>query len=229
MSTRGSFVIRKGGVGKILNIWHDAYPDGAGLDIAELIKTVDMNALFKTIVDYEGELLDGDAFDNPDFPDEPEAFTLECCKNAVRKKKFIYGTATKEKNIENDLSNEYAYVIDLDSNMLYFYRAEYHSPTEAVSSVRKTEKDYNDTENIKKVYGFFTYQLTAAFELEYVRRANAEHTAELMKKADKSDPKECIIYRVDSLKPEDEIPCDFEKQDSHNVQTDQNGGDVNEG
>ena len=42
MSTRGSFILHKKGTDKELKIRHDAYPDGVGLDIVELIKTVDI-------------------------------------------------------------------------------------------------------------------------------------------------------------------------------------------
>ena len=49
MSTRGNFILRKKCTDKELKIRHDAYPDGVGLDIVELIKTVDIKVLYDKI------------------------------------------------------------------------------------------------------------------------------------------------------------------------------------
>ena len=67
MSTRGSFILHKKGTDKELKIRHDAYPDGVGLDIVELIKTVDIKVLYDNIEDYEEASFDETIFDKQKY------------------------------------------------------------------------------------------------------------------------------------------------------------------
>ena len=50
MSTRGSFIIRRGDEAKELYISADAYPDGAGRDAVRLIKSLDLDRLFDLLM-----------------------------------------------------------------------------------------------------------------------------------------------------------------------------------
>ncbi|MBR1711305.1 MAG: hypothetical protein IJ719_21200 [Clostridia bacterium] len=198
MSTRGSFIIRKNRTDKELQICHDAYPDGAGLDITELIKAVDVNVLYDLIADYEEECWAADINTAPDFPDEPEEFSLERCKRAVRDRNIVYGTVSGDLLEKETISCEYTYIIDLDAEMLQVYAM-------GGEKIKCSE----ESKYIPFKYGNI---LKAAFELDYIRRIRAERVAERMNAAVKADGDHVMLFRTEDILSEDEIPADYSEQ-----------------
>ncbi len=209
MSTRGNFILRKKCTDKELKIRHDAYPDGAGLDIVELIKTVDIKVLYDNIEDYEEASFDETIFDKPDFPDGPEAFSFEKCKQAVRKNIILYGTVSNAKNFnKSGFFDEYEYRIDFDKGKLFFYRSVF---------IKSYCSDDNNCKNaaeddIEKYNRCFINKLAAVFDLEYIRMADIDHIVDLMNKAVRNDNKEAFIYSAESFKQCEGIASDFDKQ-----------------
>ena len=119
MSTRGALVICRGGEEKAIDIRSDAYPSSAGVDIADLIKTTDLNTLFDILTVY-------DEWDIPDDgeelnTDEPTAFSYCRCRLAVNHKKRLWVSQETVDKVKNSLFCEYAYLIDLDRNELMFF------------------------------------------------------------------------------------------------------------
>lgn len=198
MSTRGSFIIRKNRTDKKLQICHDAYPDGAGIDITELIKVVDVNVLYDLIVDYEEECWAADNDTAPELPDAPEEFSLECCKRAVRDRKTVYGTVSEDLLEKETISCEFTYIIDLDAEMLRVYAM-------GGEKIKCSE----ESEYVPFKYG---NNLKASFELDYIRRIRAERVAELMNAAVKADGDQVMLFRTEDILSEDEIQADYSEQ-----------------
>lgn len=177
MSTRGNFILHKKGTDKELKIRHDAYPDGVGLDIVELIKTVDIKVLYDNIEDYEEASFDETIFDKPDFPDGPEDFSFEKCKQAVRKNRILYGTVSKAKDPDGGVFlDEYIYGIDFDKGKLFLYKSVFIKSFSPDENNGKNEAE-DDLEEYNRC---FTNKLAAVFDLEYIRRANIGHVVNLM-------------------------------------------------
>ena len=77
MSTRGSFMICRDGACKEMVIRYDAYPQGAGMDVVDLIKTKDLKVL------YESMRIDRECGESA------ADFSYECCKAGGREEGYL--------------------------------------------------------------------------------------------------------------------------------------------
>lgn len=212
MSTRGSFVIIKNGISKKLGIRHDAYPNGAGMDIAELIKTVDISDLFERIDDYDAAMLDVESFDKEDFPDEPDPFELSKCRIALKRNGILYGRVIASEAELDSIFNEYVYIADLDRGELTVSVCECF-----IRNEDNTGADYpKATED--KLTGMsdgspFQYALKTkvVFELEYIHRCKVRDITGLMDEACKDKSGGVARYSVSDITPDMEILDDYSK------------------
>ena len=165
MSTSGSFMVCRGGVCKEMFIRYDAYPQGAGVDVVDLIKTKDLNVLYDAMcLDWEcGE----SAVD----------FTYECCKAGG----YLPVRSGPDYFIQNSLFCEYGYVVDLDGQVLQFYVGGQTSPQE--DNRFGTEPARNEFAD--KAY--YPCRMKAAFSFDYVRAADAECIIRQMEDAEKAE------------------------------------------
>ena len=118
MSTRGSFMICRDGACKEMVIRYDAYPQGAGMDVVDLIKTKDL------IVLYESMRIDRECGESA------ADFSYECCKAGGREEGYLPVRSGPEYFIQNSLFCEYGYVVDLDRQALQLYVGGQTSPQE---------------------------------------------------------------------------------------------------
>ena len=203
MSTNGIFALRKGNVIKKLDITHDAYPHGAGLDVAELIKTVDIAVFYDLIEDYDEASMDVELLDNEDFPDAPEEFSFERCKSAVRDKSVLYGKISTNHSLKGELFGDYIYVIDLDKKELSLYYCAL-----IIDDIFIPEKNGR--------FDKFLYHRPVLFELEYIKAVNADRIPLLMEATIKEKVKKAEIettrFTVADLNREDEAAPGFCEQ-----------------
>lgn len=194
MSTRGALVIRRYGEEKAIDIRSDAYPSSADVDIADLIKTTDMNEIFDILTVY-------DEWDMPDDgkemnSDEPLAFSYCRCRLAVKHKKKLWVSQETADKVKNSMFCEYAYLIDLDKDELMFFVGGQTKPQEGnpfgTEPVRIKWVD-ND---------YYPCRLAAVFDLKYIMAARSEYIAELMETAEKSKDH---IYALDGNVPKSEL------------------------
>ena len=177
MSTRGALIIRRGGEEKAIDIRSDAYPSGAGVDIADLIKTTDMNEIFDILTVY-------DEWDMPDDgkesnTEETQSFSYCRCRLAVKNKKRICVSPETADKVKNSLFCEYAYLIDLDKDELMFFVGGQTKPQEGNPFGMEPVR-------IKWVcYDYYPCRLAAVFDLKYIMAARSEYIAELMESAEK--------------------------------------------
>ena len=194
MSTRGVFIIRKDGAEKAMKILHDAYPDGAGVDIIDLVKTTDLDALCGCLTEY-------DEWDMPDpeetgCPDEPVPFSYDICRLAVKNRKQIWTLAGTRDYILDSLFCEYGYVLDLNREELLFFKGGQTKPQE--ENPYGTEPEH--PAGVKEAY--YPCRLAAVFPLAYVRRARSGYTAHEMELSEKAA--DIRRFSVDGL-PEEAV------------------------
>ena len=184
MSTRGVVIIRRDGIEKAMDIWSDAYPSGAGVDIADLIKTTDMEALFDALTEYDEWEIPEDG--EEEYPDDPDAFSFERCRMAVKHGTKMWITPGTVGKIRDSLFCEYAYLIDLDKQELLFFSGGQTQPQEG--------NPYG-TQGIRhpgmKV-AYYPCRLTARFLFRYIWSVKSGHIAHEMELAEK-DEKICIF------------------------------------
>ena len=194
MSTRGALIIRRGGEEKAIDIRNDAYPSSAGVDIADLIKTTELNELFDVLTVY-------DEWDMPDDKEESnmeetQAFSYCRCRLAVKHKKKLRVSQETADKVKNSLFCEYAYLMDLDRNELMFFVGGQTKPQEGnpigTEPVRIKWVD-ND---------YYPCRLAAVFDFKYVISAKSEYIAELMEAAGNSENE---IHTFDGNVPESEL------------------------
>lgn len=170
MSTQGSFIIRKSGVDKEQIILHDAYPDGIGYDVIDLIKTTNLPVLYACMSDpWEEET------------DEECLFSAELCKACVRSKEKMAARVRENLFIKNSLFCEYAYVIDLDQEELLFYKGGQTKPQEG----NRYGTEAIQTKGALKPY--YPCRLCAAFALDYVHLIKADAIIGKVKAAEKAE------------------------------------------
>ena len=107
MSTQGVLIIQKNGKEKPMHILYDAYPEGAGVDIADLIKTTDLDVLFECLTEY-------DEWDMPrqeknKYPAEPVPFSYGACRIAVKQRKWLWISPGAQDKICDSLFCEYVF------------------------------------------------------------------------------------------------------------------------
>ena len=176
MSTSGVFIIRKGGTEKGLNISHDAYPGGAGVDIVDLIKTTDIAALFDCMSVFD----EWDPPEDGEYPDEPDRFSFAECRMAVKEKRTLWISPGAEDWIRDSLFCEYAYVIDLERQELQFFVGGQRHPQEGNPYGIVPQKPFGSNED------YYPCKYAAVFSLEYIRLTSAEHIAHEMERASKA-------------------------------------------
>ena len=172
MSTQGVFIVRKDGYEKAMHILHDANPDGAGVDIADLIKTTDLNALYDCLTEYDE--WDMPEQGNDEYSDEPVPFSYGACRLAVKQRKRLWISAGAQEKICDSLFCEYAYVIDLDTGQLMFFVGGQTVPQEGNPYGKTPMKPFGMDQD------YYPCRLSAAFPLDYVRIISSEAVANEM-------------------------------------------------
>ena len=114
MSTRASFIIRKGGIDKELYNHFDGYPSCLGRDVLNLIKTTNVRLLYDLLIPSD------DGMD----------FSAARCEEAVGKRVPYRYRQMNGLFIQDSLMCEYAYAIDTDEEKLSFYVGSQHVPQE---------------------------------------------------------------------------------------------------
>ncbi|MBQ8306795.1 MAG: hypothetical protein IJX90_11335 [Blautia sp.] len=170
MSTQGSFIIRKSGIDKEQIILHDAYPDGIGYDVIDLIKTTNIHALYACMSDTREE-----------DTDEECLFSAGRCKACVRSEEKMAARVQEKLFIQNSLFCEYAYVIDLDQEELLFYKGGQIKPQDGNRYGIKAVQ----TKGAPKPY--YPCRLCAVFALDYVRLVKADAIIGKIKAAEKAE------------------------------------------
>ena len=107
-------------------IRYDAYPAAAGIDVIELVKTTDLEALFGCMEEYDPFVVPEDG----DPCDEPQAFSFALCRKAVKTRGKIYVHRKGIFFIQQSLFCEYGYVLDLDTDELLFFTGGHTEPQE---------------------------------------------------------------------------------------------------
>ena len=162
MSTRGLYGIRRGGVDKCIYNHYDSYPEGLGDKIISLCKNVDEGSLSKLydllisteneeeaqwgILQYIGKYLD---------EDEPVKY--------VEYRDFI----------SDSLMCEYAYIIDLDTHVLEFYKGMQTEPDEN----SRYGTGYNEGRDGTKYY---PCRLMCVIPIELVRMGDSKKLIDKM-------------------------------------------------
>jgi hypothetical protein len=172
VSTKGVFILRKDGQEKAMAIRHDAYPGGAGIDIVDLVKTTDLSTLYDCLTLY-------DEWDMPEagedeYPGEPEPFSYDCCRLAVKNRKRLWVSPVTQDKIKDSLFCEYAYVIDLNDEQLLFFSGGQKRPQEGNPYGTKPEKPFGMEED------YYPCRLVAVFPFRYLRLARSESIAHEM-------------------------------------------------
>ena len=101
MSTQGVFILKKGGVEKGIRISHDAYPDGVGIDVIDLLKTTDMPELYNCLVSSDEADLPSDEI----MPscEEEISFSFGILRLVVKQQKRIRVSPDESEMIRNSL------------------------------------------------------------------------------------------------------------------------------
>lgn len=173
MSTQGSFIIRKSGADKAMWIASDAYPAAAGADICDLIKTTDLDVLYDCLTEYDETEIN--------CPDEPEPFSYDRCRLAVKRNMKLWIPEDAGSGIRNSLFCEHAYVIDLDDEHMQYFIGSQTQPQQ--------ENPYG-TQPVK-VFGmdkeYYPCRLARVFSLEYIRRTSIDWIIENMERINRHD------------------------------------------
>ena len=155
MSTRGAFGIRKNGIDKVGYNHFDSYPEGLGAEILTWLKNTDMNklsSLFDKIILLEP---------NHDFKEVFNWDTHEINSSFTEDSAFL----------GDSLFCEYAYIINLDDNVLEFYVGFNEDPNAKGRYASLNKKDGLD--EFANYYGVVlkkTFQLKECFEGKYTEK-----------------------------------------------------------
>ena len=186
MSTRGSFILRRGDAAKELYIRSDAYPDGAGRDAVRLIKSLDLNRLFDLLV-TEDEAPGG----------EPHDFSLCLCVEAVSDgNPYVYQQA-RPWFIQDSLVCEYGYEIDLDDRLLLFY-----------IGFQKERQQGNRYDREPTREGYYPCHLKAVFAFDYIRQNETDEVVRQMNRVEKENRDQLCNYVPDPVKAKTPAPKD---------------------
>ena len=151
MSTRGAVGIRRGGIDKVGYNHFDSYPEGLGKGILTWLKNTNMNKLEKF-------------FQKIQFDEESDVFDWKNSKmNSVFEEYSGF--------LENSLFCEYAYIINLDDNVLEFYVGFNEDPNANGRYASLNKKDGLD--EFANYYGVVlkkTFPLKECFEGKYTEK-----------------------------------------------------------
>ena len=193
MSTRGSFIIRRGNAAKELYISADAYPDGAGRDAVRLIKSLDLDRLFDLLM-TEDELFE--VFPENGTPGgEPHDFSLRLCIDAVRSGKPYVYQQVGQWFIQDSLTCEYGYEIVLDDRLLFFYIGD-----------QKERQRGNRYDREPTREGYYPCHLKATFAFDYIRQNETDEVVRQMYRVKKENRDQLRNYVPDPAKAEITAP-----------------------
>ena len=114
-----------------------------------------------------------------EYPDEPDAFSYDRCRLAVKHHKRIWVSTRTADSIRDSLFCEYVYVIDLDKDELAFFVGGQTHPQE--------DNPYG-TQGIRHLdmkEEYYPCRQSAVFPLRYIRAAGSERIAHDMKQSEK--------------------------------------------
>ena len=176
MSTRGSFIIRKGGIDKELYIPCDGYPSGAGREVVNLVKTINLRLLHELLLPSD------DGMD----------FSASRCEDAVGNLKPYEYRRMNGYFIQDSIMCEYAYVIDTDEKKLYYYVGWQKKPQEG---------NRYGTDAQEGVSGdlFYPCRLYAVFSFSFIRAMETAAIVEIMKKYDSDAAGDIEIFDVPAV------------------------------
>ena len=200
MSTRGVVILKKEGEEKEIRVSHDAYPSGAGLDLVDLIKTTDLDALFGCMV--EKDEIDIEDEDDMYCSDAPQPFSYDLCRLAVKKHRRLWIRPSAPGMIRNSLFCEYAYVVDLVKEKLIFFIGSQTEPQD--------DNPYG-TEPVQLPHMHMPYypcRLAAVFPLDYVKAARAERVVADMEETCHERTRVIRVFHREDLTAEE---CGFEE------------------
>lgn len=173
MSTRASFIIRKGGIDKELYNHFDGYPSGLGRDVLNLIKTTNVHLLYDLLIPS------ADGMD----------FSAARFEEAVGKMKPYEYRQLNSLFIQDSLSCEYAYVIDIDDKKLFFYVGFQHVPQEGNRyGVEGKPCHSGDV--------YYPCRLSAIFSFSFICATETAGIVELMEKSKDNSSDDIEIYDV---------------------------------
>ena len=173
MSTQGCFILRKTGADKSMRIASDAYPSGAGADICDLIKTTDLDLLYECLkTDDESDI---------SCSDDPEPFSYERCRLAVKRKMQLRISDDFGSGILNSLFCEHAYVVDFDnSQMQYFVGGQTQPQPDNPYGMQPVKPFSMDKE-------YYPCRLARVFSLDYIRAVSINQLVEEMERVNQQD------------------------------------------
>ena len=204
MSTQGVFILKRNGAEKGVWISHDAYPDSAGQDIIDLIKTTDLSILYDQMIEYDD--MDFPEDGEKTYPKEPEPFSYDSCRMAGKNKKQLLVSPTVPECIKTSLFCEYAYVINLDQEQLLFFIGNQIVPQEG--------NPYG--EEPVQTFGMaapcFPCRLVAMYELGYVKKVNIGFLLKTMISAAEYPREEILHFTMDTLTDESARQEDYEAE-----------------
>ena len=176
MSTRGSFILRKHGIDKEMYISSDAYPDWAGREAVNLVKTTNLSVLYELL--YPGE--------------EGEDFSPHACEDAVGTMTPYQYLRMDNPFIQDSIMCEYAYVIDLDEKKLEYYIGWQKTPQEG---------NRYGTESQKSSSGepFYPCRLCAIFAFPFIRATETTAIIRLMEKYKRDAPGNIEVFEVPAV------------------------------
>lgn len=169
MSTQGVFIIRKNGYEKAMHIPYDAYPEGAGVDIADLIKTTNLDVLYDCLTEYDEWGIPEQ--ENNEYPEEHTPFSYGTCRLVVKQRERLWISAEAQDKICDSLFCEYAYVIDLDTGQLLFFVGGQTVPQEGNPYGTTPMKPFGMDQD------YYPCRLSAVFPFDYVRLVRSETIA----------------------------------------------------
>jgi hypothetical protein len=194
MSTRGTFIIRKNAAEKALFIACDAYPNWMADEITKLVKLIDLEKLFNLMV--EQDEFDVSVDSSADCLNNFNTTTMiRACEN---NKRLIFESDAK--NIFNSLFCEYAYVINLDEQILEYYEGFQRVPQKGN---RYGQEPYET--RIGEIY--YPCALCNVFKLQDIRKMTASDLSEQMENSEPLEDASVVQARhlSEDLSPVDSI------------------------
>lgn len=176
MSTRGSFILRRHGVDKEMYIPCDAYPDWAGREAVNLIKTTNLGALYDLL--YPG--------------DDGADFSAHACEDAVGTLTPYQYRQMDNPFIQDSIMCEHAYAIDLDEKKLEYYIGWQKTPQESNRYGTEPQKSSSGEP-------FYPCRLAAVFSFAFIRATETAAIVKLMEKYKRDAPGDIEIFEVPAV------------------------------
>ena len=204
MSTQGVLILKKNGLSKGIRISHDAYPDSAGQDIVDLIKTIDLSQLLDLMIEYD-EMVIPDEKDEP-YLKEPEPFSYDACRLVVKNRIRLCVSPTAPEYIKNSLFCEYGYVIDLDFQELLLFVGNQTMPQPGNPYGEEPIQSFGMTA------AYYPCRLIAIYPIQYVKNANIEFLIKTMATATKHPKEGPLRFRVEDISSETAVQESYQEE-----------------